>query len=399
MLSLQLYKPEIYNRDCQILYCIIRDKRRNRHMNKEQKETEAPHSSDKTIDHAIRIGIIALLSGLSFYIASPFIGPILWGIIIAIATFPIYRWVQQKTGLSNGWAATLFTALMLIFLITPTVMLSSALAGEAKSLTHNLKSGSLVIPPPPQALEEWPILGKNLSTYWMQASQDPKATLGEFESEIKKTIKWFVKAAASASVTILIFIFAIIIAGIFLANAEGGRQAADTIFSRLLGERGKVMADLSRDTITSVVNGILGIAVIQTLLAGMGFMAMDIPGTGALALVCLILAIVQIDILIILIPLSLYMFNVTDTGPAIAFLVWNILVGLMNNVLKPILLARGVEAPMASIFIGAIGGLIAYGIIGLFVGAVIFVLSYTLFVYWLNENKTIIPKEETLQIK
>ncbi len=365
-------------------------------MNKEQKEAEAPHSSDKTIDHAIRIGIIALLAGLSFYIASPFIGPILWGIIIAIATFPIYRWMQQKTGLSNGWAATLFTALMLIFLITPTVMLSSALAGEAKILTHNLKSGSLVIPPPPQALEEWPILGKNLSTYWMQASQDPKATLGEFESEIKKTIKWFVKAAASASVTILIFIFAIIIAGIFLANAEGGRQAADTIFSRLLGERGKVMADLSRDTITSVVNGILGIAVIQTLLAGMGFMAMDIPGAGALALVCLILAIVQIDILIILIPLSLYMFNVTDTGPAIAFLVWNILVGLMNNVLKPILLARGVEAPMAIIFIGAIGGLIAYGIIGLFVGAVIFVLSYTLFVYWLNENKTIIPKEEAL---
>ena len=399
MLSLQLYKPEIYNRDCQILYCIIRDKRRNRHMNKEQKETEAPHSSDKTIDHAIRIGIIALLTGLSFYIASPFIGPILWGIIIAIATFPIYRWMQKKTGLSNGWTATLFTAMMLIFLITPTVMLSSALAGEAKSITHHLKSGSLVIPPPPQALEEWPILGKNLSTYWMQASQDPKATLGEFESEIKKTIKWFVKAAASASITILIFIFAIIIAGIFLANAEGGRQAADTIFSRLLGERGKVMADLSGDTITSVVNGILGIAVIQTLLAGMGFMAMDIPGAGALALVCLILAIVQIDILIILIPLSLYMFNVTDTGPAIAFLVWNILVGLMNNVLKPILLARGVEAPMAIIFIGAIGGLIAYGIIGLFVGAVIFVLSYTLFVYWLNENKTIIPKEEALQIK
>ena len=119
----------------------------------------------------------------------------------------------------------------------------------------------------------------------------------------------------------------------------------------------------------------------------MGFMAMDIPGAGALALVCLVLAIVQIDILIILIPLSLYMFNITETGPAVAFLVWNIMVGLMNNVLKPILLARGVKAPMAIIFIGAIGGLIAHGIIGLFVGGVVFVLGYTLFMFWLNENK------------
>ncbi|TNF97867.1 MAG: AI-2E family transporter [Gammaproteobacteria bacterium] len=114
---------------------------------------------------------------------------------------------------------------------------------------------------------------------------------------------------------------------------------------------------------------------------------MGIPAAGALALICLVLAIVQIDILIILIPLSIYAFSFAGTGAAIAFLIWNLGVGLMNNVLKPILLARGVEAPMAVIFIGAIGGMIAHGIIGLFVGAVVFVLGYTLFIEWLNEGK------------
>ncbi len=348
---------------------------------------EQASSQNNTIDNAIRIGLIALLAAWCLYIAGPFIGPVLWGIIIAVGSYPLYKWMQKKLGLSNGWTATLFTALMLIILITPTMMLSNALMSEAHVLSQDLKEGSLVIPPPPESVADLPLVGKNLSTFWTKASEDPKATLGEMEPQIKKFIKWSVKAAGGAALTILLLIFSIIIAGIFLASAEGGRHASEMIFTRILGGRGKEMTDLSRDTVTSVVNGILGIAVIQTLLAGMGFMAMDIPGAGALALVCLVLAIVQIDILIILIPLSLYMFNVTETGPAVAFLVWNIMVGLMNNVLKPILLARGVKAPMAIIFIGAIGGLIAHGIIGLFVGGVVFVLGYTLFMFWLNENK------------
>ena len=119
-------------------------------------------------------------------------------------------------------------------------------------------------------------------------------------------------------------------------------------------------------------------------MAGLGFMVMGVPAAGLLAFICLILAIVQIDILIILIPLSIYAFSVAGTGAAIAFLIWNIAVGLINNVLKPILLAKGVNAPMAVIFIGAIGGMLHYGIIGLFVGAVIMVLGYTLFIAWLK---------------
>ena len=358
-------------------------------MNNSANSTGEKALANNPIDTAIRIGLLALLTIWCLYIAAPFIGPVIWGIIIAIGSYPVYRWLQTRLGLSAGLTATLYTLILLVILIIPTVILSGALIDEAQGISKNLQQETLNIPPPPESVSGWPVIGEKLSAFWSQASQDPKGTLGQIEPQLKKVGKWLIEAAAGAGLGILMFVFSIIIAGVFLAKAEGGRRAAETVFTRLVGEKGKAMTDLSRATVKSVVTGILGIAIIQTLLAGLGFVVMDIPAAGALALVCLVLAVVQIDILLILIPLSIYAFSTAGTGAAIAFLIWNLAVGLMNNVLKPILLARGVQAPMAVIFIGAIGGLVAHGIIGLFVGAVVFVLGYTLFMAWLEDRQTV----------
>ncbi len=357
-------------------------------MNKSAKNTPEQAMSNDPIDTAIRIGLIALLTIWCLYIAAPFVGPVIWGIIIAVGSYPLYRWMQRKLGLSDGLAATLYAVILLAILITPAVILSGALVDEAQDISENMQEGTLSIYPPPESVAGWPIIGEKLSAFWTEASLDPKGTLGRIEPQLKEMGAWLIKAAAGTGLGILMFAFSIIIAGVFLATAAGGRHAAETILTRLIGGKGKEITDLARDTVTSVVNGILGIALLQTILAGLGFMVMDIPGAGALAAVCLVLAVVQIDILIILIPLSIYAFSIAGPGAAIAFLIWNLAVGLMNNVLKPILLARGVQAPMAVIFVGAIGGLIAHGIIGLFVGAVVFVLGYTLFIAWLEEAKT-----------
>ena len=356
-------------------------------MNHSTDSEREPASNNNPIDIAIRIGLIVLLAFWCLQIAAPFIGPVLWGIIIAIGSYPLYRWLQAKLGLSDGLTATLYTLLLLAILITPTVILTGSLVDQAQDLSKDLQNDTLTIPAPPESVAGWPIIGEKLSAFWTQASLDPKGTLGKIEPQLKKMGKWLIQTAAGAGLGILMFVFSIIIAGVFLATAQGGRHAAETILTRLIGEKGKDMADLAQATVNSVVNGILGIAILQALLAGLGFVVMDIPGAGALALVCLVLAVVQIDILLILIPLSIYAFSTAGTGAAIAFLVWNLGVGLMNNVLKPILLARGVQAPMAVIFIGAIGGLLAHGIIGLFVGAVVFVLGYTLFIAWLEDTK------------
>ena len=337
------------------------------------------------IDTAVNIGLVALLTTWCLYIALPFVAPVIWGVIIAVGSYPLYRWLQRKTGLTDGRTALLYTLILLAILITPAVILGQAMVEEAQGLSTGLQEGTLKISAPSESVKGWPLIGEQVHRLWSQASADPKGTLGQFEPQVKELVRWVVKSAAGVGLGILMFVFSIIIAGVFLANAPGGRRAAETLLTRLLGERGKPMTDLAQSTVSSVVNGILGIAVAQTILAGVGFVLMGIPGAGVLAMICLVLAVVQIDILLVLIPLSIYAFSVAGTGAAIAFLVWNLLVGLMNNVLKPILLGRGVEAPMAVIFVGAIGGLIAHGIIGLFVGAVVFVLGYTLFRNWVDE--------------
>lgn len=340
------------------------------------------------IESAIQIALIALMVVWCFQIASPFIGPIIWAGIIAIGVYPVFLWLQEKTGLSAGWTSTILTLIMLAILITPTIMISDALIANAQTLSEHIENEDLEISPPPEGVANWPLIGEKLHTLWSQASQDPKAVFGRYDSELKSVAKWLISTAAGASLGVLIFIFSIIIAGVFMVSAKGVKENFIAIFDRVAGNRGPELTELSLATVKSVVTGILGIALIQSILAGLGFVVMDIPAAGVLAFVCLVLAIVQIDILLILIPISIYAFSVSGTGAAIAFLVWNIAVGLANNVLKPILLAKGVDAPMSVIFIGAIGGMMLSGIVGLFVGAVIMVLGYTLFMVWLKADKT-----------
>ena len=343
----------------------------------------------QSIEASIRIGLIVLLVFWCLKIAAPFVDAILWAIIIAIGTQPIYSWIKNKTGLGSGLAATVFTLLMLVMLITPTVYLAEALMDNAQELTEDLKDGTVSIPAPPKNIANWPIVGNKLDKVWTNAHEDPESAIKKYEPQIKSAATSFIKATANLGLTILMLVFSIILAGVFLVKAKGGRETAVKIMSKLLGEKGEAYANLSHQTVQSVVRGIIGIAVLQSLLAGIGFLMMGIPGAALLALICLVLAVVQIDILIILIPLSIYAFSTAGAGAATAFLIWNIAVGLINNVLKPIVLGRGVKAPMAVIFVGAIGGMVAHGIIGLFVGAVVFVLGYTLFVEWLHEEKLV----------
>ncbi|WP_198264351.1 AI-2E family transporter [sulfur-oxidizing endosymbiont of Gigantopelta aegis] len=338
------------------------------------------------IEIAIQISLIAILSLWCFQIAKPFISIIVWAGIIAIGTYPIFLWLKKKVGLKAGWTATIITLTLLVILITPTILISSALIDNTQTLSQHIKNDQLVIPAPPEGVADWPLVGEKLNTIWSQAAQDPKALIGQYKTEIKTLMKWGVSAAAGAGLNILVFVISIIIAGVFLVSGKGIKNVFINIFNRVADGRGNELTTLSLSTVNSVVTGILGIALIQSLLAGMGFIAMDIPAAGVLAFICLIMAIVQIDILLVLIPISIYTFTDETTGTvaAVTFLVWNIAVGLLNNVLKPILLAKGVDAPMAIIFIGAIGGMILSGIVGLFIGAVVMVLGYTLFMVWLK---------------
>ena len=338
----------------------------------------------RSLEATIRIGLLLIITVWCLKIVGPFIEPIIWGIIIAIAAHPFYSRLCSALGDRHRTAATLFTLAFLIIMIVPTVLLTDTLIDGIKMLVDKIKDGSLSIPPPPESLDNIMLIGEPLAKFWLLASENIHSALQQLSPVLKVIGSWLLSAATGAGIAILRFVVAIIIAGILLANSSGGNRIARAITHRLADQKGADFADLAEATVRSVANGILGVALIQSLLAGISFMVVGLPAAGLWALLCLILSIAQIGTAPILIPVVIYLFYNADTFTAVAFLIWSIPLSLVDNILKPILLGRGVKTPMAIIFIGAIGGLLNSGVIGLFIGAVTLALGYELFLLWLN---------------
>lgn len=348
--------------------------------------TDDKRFMSNALEAAIRIGVLILLAAWCFEIVRPFIIPIAWGIIIAVGAYPGFLWINRLLGGRKGLAGTGVTLLGLVILITPMVMLSDTLIAGAQNLARGFQEGTIVVPPPPETVKDWPLVGPTVDSFWRQASENLAAAAARAAPYLQGTGRFLLATAAGAGYGILQFVIAIVIAGFLLAHSEGATQAAHAIAIRLVGARGADFARLAEATVRSVTRGILGVAIIQSLLAGLGFMVMGIPGAGLWALLCLLLSVIQIGILPITLPIVIYVFTAADTLPAVLFLIWSIFIGALDNILKPILLGRGVEVPMAVIFIGAIGGFISSGIIGLFVGSVVLVLGYKLLLAWLDET-------------
>jgi predicted PurR-regulated permease PerM len=179
-----------------------------------------------------------------------------------------------------------------------------------------------------------------------------------------------------------------------LAKAQRGHRVATALATRLAGERGPDFVKLASATVRSVATGIIGVALIQSILAGLGFLVAGVSAAGFWALLCLIFGILQIGVVIILIPMVIYVFSTADTGTAVVFLIYNIPVGLVDNILRPILLGRGVEVPMLVIFVGAIGGFLASGIVGLFVGPIVLAMGHELFMAWIDESPQLLTEPD-----
>jgi len=344
--------------------------------------------TQNTIEAAVRLGLLLLLATWCFKIVTPFIVPVMWGVIIAVAIYPLFLKLKSVLGGKNKLAATVYTLLALALLITPTVMISDSIIDTSSIISERYDAGTLDIPPPNDSVKEWPLIGEKLHLLWTQASDNLESTLQKYEAETKKLGKAIISGAAGAAGTILQFVLSIIISGIFVANASGAYDVTIKVFSRLTNnESGKAYADLSKATIRSVAQGVLGVAMIQASFSALGMMVMDVPAWGLWTLVVLVLAIAQLPPIIVLGFVSAYVFSVAETTPAVIFLVYCLIISSSDAFLKPLFLGRGMKIPMLVILLGAIGGMIMSGIIGLFVGAIVLALGYELFMTWLNESK------------
>ncbi len=351
-------------------------------------------NDNRSIELLIRIGFLILLIAASLMILAPFMIILIWGVIIAIAQFPLFKKSVNALGNKKTLTAVLFTLAGLIVIIIPSLMLAESSASGYQNLLRAFEEGRLTIPPPTENVNEWPLIGKNLYNIWGQASNNLLELLSEYNGQhseqVKEFIGWLLKTLTNIGFTFLQFIVSIIIAGVLLAKADMGAETAKEFAKRLVGDNAENFINLTIGTIRSVVQGILGVALIQALASVILLIIFNIPLPGLWALFVLILATVQLSPLLILGPISIYVFSVLDTVPATVFTVLAVLISMSDGFLKPLLLGRGVDIPMLVVLLGAIGGMLAFGVLGLFVGAVVLAVSYKLMMAWLHaDNSTI----------
>ena len=337
-----------------------------------------------SVEVVVRVGMLLLLVFWCFSIAQPFLVPIVWGMVIAVAVYRGFAKLRHLLGERDGLAATLVSLILLLVLIAPLAMLSRALVDDVAGLAGALDRGQLTIPPPPGWLAGWPVIGAPLDQFWRQAIANLGAAVAQIEPQLRAAGVWLLSFVAGAGFGMLGFMAAIVIAGLLLAHSTAAERLAETVAVRLMGPRGADLVRLAEHTIRGVARGVLGTALIQSLLVGIGLVAAGIPGAAFLTLIAFLFSVIQLGPGLILLGAVAYKFSLGFTLGSFLFFAWCILAGISDNFLRPILLSRGGDVPVWVILIGTLGGLLAHGLIGLFVGPIVVSLGYRLFQVWIE---------------
>jgi predicted PurR-regulated permease PerM len=268
-------------------------------------------------------------------------------------------------------------------------------AATVPQFVTSLRSGEQHLPPPPKRLDSIPVVGPKAHAIWNQASNDLPALTKQYGPQLSSFTRRIVGAAGSMAATVLGLVLAVILAAVMLAYAESVRGFALSLLARITRDRARAQhyMEVIGATVRSVANGVIGVAFVQALLCGIGFFVIGIPGAGILSLLAMGLGVLQIPVVIVTLPAIIYGFAVKSTAVAIAFTVWFIIAGMSDAVLKPLLIGHGLEVPMPVILLGVIGGAIAYGLIGLFIGAVLLAVGWVLMMEWLSPVDEASPKK------
>jgi len=359
-------------------------------MSEARSNEQSPDSTRRALELAVRLVVIGLLVYWCFRIFRPFLMPLIWGVILAVALAPIYLRLEAVLGGRRKLAATLLILVGLGILLVPAVALSDSVLDGVRAISSRLEgepTGELRIPPAPASVADWPLVGPTVYETWNAAATSLETVLKPFRSQLLAFGRWLVSLAKQAALAVLMTAVAVVIAAVLLVRRESAVKAALDIGGRLGGEHGIESVRLAGRAVGTVAKGVVGVAAIQAALAAVGLVAAGVPGAGLWALLVLVLSVAQLPAILVLGPAILYVVA-TDAGTAtvILFTIWSLLAAFSDAILKPLLLGRGIEIPVGVILIGAIGGLILHGLIGLFVGAVVFSIGYRLFGTWMNQN-------------
>ncbi|MFZ5569433.1 MAG: AI-2E family transporter [Thermodesulfobacteriota bacterium] len=339
------------------------------------------------IDTILRIVVLFALIAWCIGIILPFLEPVIWGAIIAVTLHPLFTKVKPWLGNRNTLVAILLTLLILAILLLPTAFLIKSLLEGIQNLVIQFRDHAIVIPPPDPSVAGWPLIGKPVSEIWLRASESLGSVITTYREPLSKLGRNIIAPLGGFGRGVFMFLVAVIIAGIFLAKADTSAAFMRKLLQRLAGKRSEEMLPVAGATVKNVAKGILGVAFFQFLAAGTVFVLADVPFPGLWAFAVMFLAIIQLPSFLVMLPAIIYLFSANELLPAILWTLALVIIGLSDNVLKPLLMGKGSQVPMLVIFLGAIGGMIFSGLIGLFTGAIVLSVGYNLMMQWIEEGR------------
>ena len=353
-------------------------------------------SNNSVYDTTIRLLILLGIIAWCLFIIFPFTHILLWSLILAIAFNPLHSSLNKKFGGKPKLVSFIIIFSIMVIIILPTGLLIGSLVEEVKVLKVSYDNGSLTIPPPSESVKGWPVIGEKLYDFWLHATDNIKELVLKYKDQLIDFGSSAAKGILSATGGLIQIIISLFIAGVLMAT-EGVGEAVRKFFRKAGDKRGDEFADLTVRTIGSVVKGVIGESFVLALLFGTVFFLAGIPYAGIWTLMVFVLSVFQMPLIIVWVPVAIYIFAVKETAPAILWTIALFLVGFSNNFLTPLMLGKGAPVPMPVIFIGVIGGFMLSGFIGLFTGAILISIGYTLLVEWINPTKTL--DQEELRVK
>ncbi len=335
-----------------------------------------------SLEATIRIGVIMVIVVACFALLRPFLIPVAWGAVIAVAFYPLFLKIRGWLGGRNALAATLLSVVLIAAVVVPVLMLSGTVLDGAGRVQASVESGELQVPPPPPGVADWPVIGERAYSLWSEASTNLKPVVQAFKPQIEALGRQLVGLLASGGKAILFTLISLGIAGAFLANTQACARGLTALLRRLAGDSGEAFVGNSAAVVRSVAYGVIGIAVLQAFLGWAGMALVGVPLAVLWTLILLVLAVAQIPPLMVMGPVIVYVFATASPLTAILFAIWGVFVSISDAIFKPLFLGRGLEIPTLVILLGAIGGLIIQGVIGLFLGAVVLAIGWQLMVAW-----------------
>jgi predicted PurR-regulated permease PerM len=327
---------------------------------------------------------MAVLIAVSFWVLHPFLTAMVWAATIVVSTWPVMLGVQARLWGRRSLAAAVMTLLLLMVLIIPFSLAVATIVSHTETIVGWIKSlATLTVPPPPAWVGALPMVGGKIVAKWEQViAIGPEGVSAFLAPYAGQALKWFASISGSVGMMIIQFLLTVVISAIFYMGGDRAAAWLRLFARRIAGHHGENSLILAASAIRAVALGVVGTALIQSVLGGIGLAVSGVPATGILTALIFMFCLAQIGPVPVLIPAVIWLFWTDQTGWGITMAAWTLFLGTIDNIISPILMKKGADLPLLLVFAGVTGGLIVFGIIGLFIGPVVLAVSYTLLNAW-----------------